>query len=206
MAFQGEYFANRYGRQAAERTPPVRRMIDMGVAVGAGSDATRVASYNPWTSLYWLVTGRTVGGMRLYPDQNLLSREEALRLYTSGSAWFSREEQSKGRIAPGQYADLAVLSADYFSVPAEQVRGIESVLTIVGGRVVHAAAPYASLALPLLPVSPDWSPVGRFGGHCEVTPNRGPGSAAEATAEARAVGLAHEGLTSSTGGCSCWAF
>src|SRR2546430_5288748 len=77
MAFQGEYFLERYGPKAAERTPPVRKMLEMGIPVGAGTDATRVASYNPWLSLYWLVAGKTIGGASLYPEANRLSREEA---------------------------------------------------------------------------------------------------------------------------------
>jgi len=80
MAYQGEYFMDRYGKKAAERTPPVRKMLELGIPVGAGTDATRVASYNPWVSLYWLVTGKTVGGVSMYTDKNRLSREEALRL------------------------------------------------------------------------------------------------------------------------------
>src|ERR1700751_1416789 len=85
--------------------------------VGAGTDATRVASYNPWVSLYWLVSGKTVGGTPLYPEANRLDRAEALRRYTAGSAWFSGEEDTKGTVEAGKLADLAVLSADYFSVP-----------------------------------------------------------------------------------------
>src|SRR4030095_559187 len=129
MAFQGEYFVDRYGKQQAQRTPPVRRMLEMGVPVGAGTDATRVSSYNPFVSLYWLVTGKTVGGTALYPEAHRLERMEALRLYTVGSSWFSVEEGTKGAIVPGQLADLAVLSADYFSIPEEQIKGLESVLT-----------------------------------------------------------------------------
>jgi len=170
MAFQGEYFKERYGHQAAEQSPPVRRMLEMGIPVGAGTDATRVASYNPWVSLQWLVTGQTVGGMQLYPQKNRLSREEALRLYTHGSSWFSAEEATKGRIAPGQLADLAVLSADYFAIAEEEIRGIESDLTVVGGKVVYAAGEFGGLAPPLLPVSPDWSPVGVYGGYHRETP------------------------------------
>ncbi|HSI64432.1 MAG TPA: amidohydrolase, partial [Candidatus Saccharimonadia bacterium] len=112
MAYQGEYFMDRYGKAAAERTPPVRRMLEMGLPVGAGTDATRVASYNPWVSLYWLTTGRTVGGVSMYPEKNCLSREEALRLYTQGSSWFSTEAGKKGGLAKGQLADLAVLTED----------------------------------------------------------------------------------------------
>lgn len=165
MAFQGEYFTERYGKEMAEHTPPLRRMLEMGIPVGAGTDATRVASYNPWVSLYWLVTGRTVGRMQLYPEANRLGREEALRLYTVGSSWFSGEDEKKGTLAPGQLADLAVLSADYFTIPEEEIRGVESVLTIVGGKVVYGAEEFGSLAPPPLPVSPDWSPVGSYGGY-----------------------------------------
>jgi hypothetical protein len=137
----------------------------MGIPVGAGTDATRVASYKPWVSLYWMVAGKTVGGTTLYPEANRLDRMEALRRYTLGSAWFSSEEDKKGAIVPGHLADLAVLSADYFSVPEEQIKGIESVLTLVGGRVVHATGDFTSLAPPPLPVLPDWSPVKAYGGY-----------------------------------------
>jgi hypothetical protein len=165
MAFQGEYFIRRYGIHAVEHAPPVKRMLDMGVPVGGGTDATRVASYNPWVSLYWLVSGKTVGGTALYPETNRLSRMEALKLWTAGSSWFSGEEGKKGMIAPGELADLAFLSADYFTIPEEEIKRIESVLTIVGGKVVYAAEEFGSLAPPPLPVSPDWSPVGAYGGY-----------------------------------------
>ncbi|WP_298266794.1 amidohydrolase [Geobacter sp.] len=169
MAFQGEYFRERYGQAATAHTPPVRRMLEMGIPVGAGTDATRVASYNPWISLYWLVSGWTVGGMQLYPEGNRLSREEALRLYTAGSSWFSGEEGKKGTLVPGELADLAVLSADYFTVPEEEIRGIEALLTIVGGKIVYGAGEFGPLAPPPLPVSPDWSPVGVYGGYHRAT-------------------------------------
>jgi predicted amidohydrolase YtcJ len=165
MAYQGEYFMDRYGREAAARTPPVRRMLDLGIPVGAGTDATRVASYNPWMSLYWLVSGKTVGGVSMYTDDNRLSREEALRLYTQGSSWFSSESGKKGALAPGQYADFAALTADYFSVPEEKIKGIESVLTVVGGKVVHATGEFLQHAPPAIPVLPEWSPVTVFGGY-----------------------------------------
>src|SRR5271167_1968999 len=110
MAYQGEYFMDRYGKKAAERTPPIRKMLELGIPVGAGTDATRVASYNPWVSLYWMVTGKTVGGVPMYTKQNLLSRQEALALYTKGSSWFSNESGKKGAIAVGQLADLIALT------------------------------------------------------------------------------------------------
>lgn len=170
MAFAGEYFVERYGKEAAAHAPPVRKMLDMGIPVGAGTDGTRVSSYNPWPSLYWLVTGKTVGGTRLFADDNTLSREEALRVFTVGSAWFTQEENVKGRIAPGQYADFVVLTDDYFTVPEERIKNIESVLTVVGGKIVYAAEPFAELAPPPLPpVSPSWSPVAHFGGYQHAT-------------------------------------
>ena len=158
MAFQGEYFAERYGAKAARGAPPIRRMLEAGVPVGAGTDATRVASYNPFTGLYWLVSGRSLGGLALTGGPGRLDRMEALRLWTVGSAWFSGEDGRKGSIAPGQLADLAVLSADYFSVPEERIKSLESLLTIVGGKVVHGAAQFSSLAPPPLPVLPAWAP------------------------------------------------
>lgn len=165
MAYQGEYFVDRYGRQAAERTPPLRRMLELGIPVGAGTDATRVASYNPWVSLYWMVTGKTVGGVAMYPEKNRLSREEALRLYTQGSSWFSSEAGKKGTLAHGQLADLAVLTGDYFAVDEEAIKGIQAELTMVGGKIVHAAGDFGSYAPAPLPVLPEWSPVKVFGGY-----------------------------------------
>lgn len=163
MAFQGEYFVERYGAKAAEMTPPIQRMLAEGIPVGAGTDATRVSSYNPWTSLYWMVSGRTVGGLELYPQG--LSRDTALELYTHGSAWFSSEQGKKGQIKVGQLADLVALSADYFSVEEEAIKWIESLLTVVDGKVVHAAGDFDQLAPPSLPVTPDWSPVAKVPGH-----------------------------------------
>ncbi|MFC5473088.1 amidohydrolase [Paraherbaspirillum soli] len=165
MAFQGEYFVERYGADAARTTPPVAKMLEMGVPVGAGTDATRVASYNPWTALYWLVSGRTVGGLRLYDAAARLSRDTALELWTTGSSWFSNEQGKKGQIKAGQLADLAVLSADFFSVDEEDIKGIESVMTIVGGKIVYGAQEFDSLAPGSLPVLPDWSPVAKVPGH-----------------------------------------
>src|SRR5580693_5583389 len=168
MAFQGEYFVERYGATQARRTPPIRRMLELGVPVGAGTDATRVSSYNPFVSLYWLITGKTIGGTALYQEDNRLERMEALRLYTVGSSWFSSEDGKKGSLLPGQLADLSLLSADYFSIPEDEIKRLESVLTIVGGKIVYATEPFAKLAPPPLPVSPDWSPVKQYGGYCRA--------------------------------------
>src|SRR6201995_4625047 len=170
MAFQGEYFVQRYGAQQAKHTPPIRRMLEMGVPVGAGTDATRVSSYNPYLSLHWLITGNTIGGLRLYPEENRMDRAEALKLYTVGSSWFSTEDGKKGALAHGQLADLAVLSADYFSIPDEEIKQLESVLTIVDGKIVYATEEFSKLAPPALPVSPNWSPVNKYGGYAKRQP------------------------------------
>ncbi|WP_330246994.1 amidohydrolase [Streptomyces sp. NBC_00562] len=165
MSFQGTAFRDRYGAEAATHTPPVRAMLDRGLTVAAGTDATRVSSYNPWVALHWLVTGRTVGGTALYPAGNLISRETALGLYTRGGARLTGEEDVKGVLREGWYGDLAILSDDYLTVPEAAIPGIESVLTVVGGRIVYATAEYEGLDEALPPVNPAWSPVAHFGGY-----------------------------------------
>ena len=157
----GESFVRKFGEQAALDAPPIKRMLEMGIPLAAGTDGNRANSHNPWLSIYWLATGRTVGGRKLAADRNVLDRTEALRLWTQGGAWVSREEHLKGTLEPGKWADLAILSADYFSVPEESIKSLDSVLTLVGGKVVHASGAYAPLAPAPLPVSPDWVPAGR---------------------------------------------
>jgi predicted amidohydrolase YtcJ len=166
MAYQGEYFVERYGFGAAEATPPIKKIIDRGVKVSAGTDATRVASYNPWVALAWLVTGMTVGGFRLYPQRNCLDRETALRMWTENVTWFSNEEGKKGRIEVGRFADLIVPDRDFFSCAASEIADTTSELTIVGGRIVYGAGIFKSLdTLAPPPSMPDWSPVRNFGGY-----------------------------------------
>lgn len=178
MAFQGEAFVRRYGRAAARATPPVRAMLRAGLPVGAGTDGTRVASYHPWTCLQWLVTGKSVGGTELTEPGERLTREEALRLYTHGSAWMSGEEALKGRLMPGAFADLAVLDADYFRVPEDAIRELQSELTLTAGRCVHAAGAFAAHAPPLPPVAPGWSPVAKYGGWAGAPRERAPAAQA----------------------------
>jgi len=166
MAYQGEYFVERYGAGAAEATPPVAKILAKGVKISAGTDATRVASYNPWVALSWLITGKTVAGLRIYPQRNCLDRETALRLWTENVAWFSNEEGKKGRIEVGQLADLIVPSRDYFACAEDEIADMTSDLTIVGGKIVYGAGDFARLdqAAPP-PAMPDWSPVRTFGGY-----------------------------------------
>jgi predicted amidohydrolase YtcJ len=166
MAYQGEYFVERYGFGAAEAAPPIRRMMAAGLKVSAGTDATRVASYNPWVSLAWLVTGKTVGGLRLYPARNCLDRETALRMWTENVTWFSNEEGKKGRIQAGQFADLMIPDRDYFSCAEDEIADTVSLLTMVGGKIVYASGDFGSLVeVKVPPAMPDWSPVRTFGGY-----------------------------------------
>ncbi len=165
MAYAGEYFVERYGAEKARQAPPVKKMMQMQIPVGAGTDGTRVASYNPWPALYWLVSGKTVGGLQLAEDANRLSREEALGLYTKGSAWISDEEDVKGTLEVGMYADFAILSEDYFSVPEDKIPQLKSVLTVTDGKIVFASEEFEALNPPLPKVIPDWSPVKHYGGY-----------------------------------------
>jgi predicted amidohydrolase YtcJ len=212
MAFQGEYFVERYGREAAERSPPIQRMLRSGLPVGAGTDATRVASYNPWVALSWLVTGRTVGGLKLYRASDTLDREQALRLWTEANTWFSGESGKKGQIKVGQLADLAVLSDDYFNVADERIADITSVLTLLGGKPVHASGDFSNLAPPLPPAMPDWSPVNYYGGY--QSPNEAVAAAVAASDAQRVVAHRCQGVHARKResapwgdfGCACWAF
>jgi predicted amidohydrolase YtcJ len=212
MAFQGEYFVERYGRAAAERSPPIQRMLSSGLPVGAGTDATRVASYNPWVSLSWLVTGKTVGGLKLYRESQTLDREQALRLWTEANSWFSGEGGKKGQIKVGQLADLAALSDDYFTVADDRIADITSVLTLLGGKPVHAAGDFSNLAPPLPPAMPDWSPVNYYGGY--QSPTEAVAAAVAASGARRAMAHrcfdAHPHTRESAPwgdfGCACWAF
>src|SRR6185436_8843100 len=122
--------------------PPFRRIVDTGIHAGVGTDSTNVSAFDPWLSLFYMTTGRNVAGM-LTNDGQQISRTEAIRLYTEGSAWFSFDDHQLGSFVPGKYGDLAVLSEDYLSVPEQRIRKIQSVLTLVGGKAVHAVAPFS---------------------------------------------------------------
>ena len=227
MAYQGEYFVERYGAKAAEATPPVAKMLEKGIRTSAGTDATRVASYNPWVSLSWLVTGKTVGGLRMYPQRNCLDRETALRMWTENVTWFSNEEGKKGRIEAGQFADLIVPDRDFFACAEDEIADTTSLLTVVGGKVVYGTGEFASFddsAPP--PAMPDWSPVRRFGGFAGWKNASGNGEAALQQVAAASCGCAtacgvhgHAHARAWTAnaptsdlhgfwgalGCSCWA-
>jgi predicted amidohydrolase YtcJ len=224
MAYQGEYFVERYGRAAAESTPPIQKILESGVKISAGTDATRVASYNPWVALAWLVTGKTLGGLRIYPTRNCLDRETALRMWTEYTTWFSNEEGRKGRIEVGQLADVIVPSRDYFACPDDEIASITSDLSVVGGRIVYGAGDFRQLDPPLPAAMPDWSPVRTYGGYGAWGSGSEAGQAASlhasccafdrgctihggSHAAARSANLPIDDLKSFWGalGCACWA-
>jgi len=222
MSYQGEFFVERYGSKAAERTPPYKRMLEMGVNVGMGTDATRVASYDPWNALYWVVSGKTLGGLKMYPTANLVDRETALALYTLHNTWFSNEQGVKGQIKVGQFADLAVLSEDFFAVPEERIRQLASVMTVMDGRIVYADAEFSGFDPGLPPAMPDWSPVNNGSRYWKAEHNQAAMHAFAASAcgcpssctvhghahgRARSSAVADDMQTAFWGalGCSCWA-
>ena len=163
IAFQTNAYRDLYGDQALAEAMPVRKMMASGAPVAAGTDATRVSSYNPWLCIHWLVSGKGRGGDVMWAPENRLSREEALRHWTASGAWFSREAGKKGQIAPGQFADLAVLDRDYFTVAEDEIADITADLTLVGGKVVYAKGAFSHTAPAPLPALPDWSPIPVFG-------------------------------------------
>ena len=145
MYFQGEAFLRERGNEVMRLTPPIKTAMNIGLAIGGGTDAHRVMSYNPFVSLQWMLDGKTVGGTATRDADEQPTREEALRLYTLGSAWFTHDEGRRGSLGAGKLADLAVLSKDYLTMPAAEIGTLESLLTMVGGRIVYAAGPYAAL-------------------------------------------------------------
>ena len=121
--------------------PPLRMIVDSGIHVGAGSDAAQISTLDPWLMIYYMVTGKNAAGTLINAGQTL-TRAEALRLYTANNGWFFHEEDQLGSIEPGKLGDLVVLSDDFLDpakVPDEQIKRISSMLTVVGGRIVHDA-------------------------------------------------------------------
>lgn len=130
---------------AARRMPPVMTAKKMGIVIAGGTDAHRVSTYNPFTVLQWFLDGKTASGAAIRGPEETPSRADALRFYTMGSAWVANDETRRGSLDAGKFADLAVLSKDYMTAPVPEIGDTVSLLTMVGGKVVYAAGPYASL-------------------------------------------------------------
>lgn len=173
IAFQTTAYRDRYGEDALREVMPVKKMMASGVPLAAGTDATRVSSYNPWLALHWAVSGKGRGGDIIWSAANRLDRHDALRHWTAAGAWFSREAGKKGQIKAGQWADIAVLDRDYFSIAENEITEIEADLTLTGGKIVHAKARFAAHAPAPLPELPDWSPVPIFGAPGASTQSQG---------------------------------
>lgn len=165
MSFQGENFIRRYGKKAANEAPPIHKILEMGIPVGLGTDATRVSSFNPWLAIHWLVSGKTVGNTEVLQKENRLDRNLALKLMTKGGYDLIKQSHEKGMLKPGYFADLIILNEDYFNVPEDNIKNLKSNLTIVDGKVVYADDQFLDFKKPELEVIPSWSPVKYYGGY-----------------------------------------
>lgn len=160
MAYAGEDFLARYGKEQTRRTPPIKKMLELGIPVGLGTDGTRVASFNPWPTYYWAVSGKTVGGERLYGYDNVLDRLTALKLFTVGSAYISGEESVKGQIQSGMYADFAILDRDILTVSDVKLLETRALISVVDGDIKYAESEtYPKFATKKPDILPTWSPV-----------------------------------------------
>lgn len=164
MAYQGESFVQRYGKKAALASPPIKKMLELELPVGLGTDGTRVASYNLWVALYWITAGKTIGGSQIMAKENILDRTTALRLATH-KGYELIKEGKKGKIEQGYDADLVIIDKDYFTVSDEEIKNITSKLTILDGKVVYGDKDFQALSPAMLEVIPSWSPVKHFGGY-----------------------------------------
>jgi predicted amidohydrolase YtcJ len=164
MYYQGELYTKMYGKPKTQ-LPPIKKMLAMGIPVGMGTDAPRISTYNPWMALHWLLTGETIGGMHFWPKDQVLDKFTALQLYTSGSAWCSGEQDVKGKLVKGMYADMVILSDDYFTASPDKVKQITALMTVVNGKVVYAAGAYAAQCPPISSAIPEWSPINYFGAY-----------------------------------------
>ena len=144
LYFGGERLQREVGADQAKSLPRIATAMKLGLTVAGGTDAHRVSSYNPFVSLQWYLDGTTIGGVQTRGETEAPSRRQALEMYTRNSALMANDDDKRGTLEPGKFADLAVLSADYLTAPVKEIGKIRSVLTMVGGNVVHATAPFAN--------------------------------------------------------------
>lgn len=164
LAMHGEAFVKTYGAEKASQTPRLRELYDSGVPITMTTDAFRVASFNPWIGISWMITGKSVSGTEVLAKNNRLTREEALKLFTVAPTWIEDQEREMGKIIPGHFADFVLLNKDYFTIPDDEIKTISSLLTVVDGRVVFGADEYKSLSPKLPETLPVWSPFKYYGG------------------------------------------
>jgi len=145
LVYSGQIVTKVLGPEASRRAPPIKTALKMGLHVAAGTDSDQVAPYNPFVSIRWLLDGKVIDGTPMRGPEESPSREEALRMYSLDAAWFTFDEAKRGSLEAGKYADLAVLSEDYMTVPVEKVSELHAVLTMVGGRAVYGEGPFATL-------------------------------------------------------------
>ena len=146
--FGGERLQREVGVEKARGLPPIATALRLGLTVAGGTDAHRVSSYNPFVSLQWYLDGTTIGGVKTRDDAEAPNRRQALEMYTRNTALMANEDDRRGTLEPGKFADLAVLSADYLTAPVKEIGKIRSLLTMVGGNVVYAAEPFTNMAAP----------------------------------------------------------
>jgi predicted amidohydrolase YtcJ len=146
LYFGGERLQQEVGVEAAKQMPRIATALKLGLTVAGGTDAHRVSSYNPFVSLQWYLDGTTIGGVQTRSDAEAPSRRQALEMYTRNSAFMANDDDERGTLEPGKFADLAVLSSDYLTAPAKEIGSIRSLLTMVGGGVVYASGSFAELA------------------------------------------------------------
>jgi predicted amidohydrolase YtcJ len=145
LYFGGERLQHDVGVDAARQLPRIATALKLGLTVAGGTDAHRVSSYNPFVALQWYLDGTTIGGVQTRGDTEAPSRRQALEMYTRNSAFMANDDDRRGTLEPGKFADLAVLSEDYMTAPVKEIGKIRSLLTVVGGKVVYAALPFALL-------------------------------------------------------------
>ncbi len=143
LYFGGERLQKEVGVEPAKLMPRISTAMKLGLTVAGGTDAHRVSSYNPFIALQWYLDGTTIGGTQTRGPEEAPSRRQALEMYTRNSAFIANDDDKRGTLEVGKFADLAVLSADYLTAPVKEIGKIRSVLTMVGGKVVYAAAPFA---------------------------------------------------------------
>ncbi|HWN51483.1 MAG TPA: amidohydrolase [Xanthobacteraceae bacterium] len=145
LVYSGQIVLKVLGPEASKRAPPIKTALKMGLHVAAGTDSDQVAPYNPFVSIRWLLDGKVIDGTPMRGPEESPNREEALRMYSLNAAWFTFDETKRGSLEAGKYADLAVLSDDYMTVPVEKVGELHSLLTLVGGKAVYGEGPFAAL-------------------------------------------------------------